>query len=393
MPSAHDIVIVDGARTPIGSFLGGLSRMTPTQLGTVASQAAIERAGVDVQAIDAIYFGSVIQSAPDTPYLSRHIGLNVGAPIGTPALNVNRACGSGIEAIVQGAKSLMIGEAKVVLAGGAENMSMTPYTMRGVREGWKLARQQVDDMLMTSLHDEKAGCSIGETVEHLAKTHDISRQAADEFAVLGQQRAAQAFASGVFAEEIVPVQTPGRRGKLIEHDEAPRPQTTLEVLSTLPGMYAKDGVVTAGNSCGLNDAAAAVVMTTGAHAQSLGLEPLGKVLSWASVGIEPLEMGRGPVRASLKALDAAGLSVDDMAVIEINDSFAVQYLAVERELKLDRDLVNLNGGAIALGHPLAATGTRLVYSALKTLRRIGGGYGLCTICIGGGQGMAMVVSV
>ncbi len=391
MTRAQDIVILEGARTPIGAFLGGLSRVSPTELGVHASRAALERSGVSPKDIDAIYFGNVIQSSPDAAYIARHVGLDIGAPTSTPALTVNRACGSGLEAIVCGARSLMLGEATCVLAGGAENMSMTPYAMRGVRQGWKLARQQVDDMLMTSLHDTRAGCSIGETVEHLASAHDISRADADAFSVWGQARAAAARERGDFAHEIVAVQTPGCRGRLIEHDEAPRPDTTLEALSGLPGLYGRDGVVTAGNSCGLNDAGAAVVLTTNAWATARELRPLGRLLSWGIVGIEPMEMGRGPVLASQKALAAAGLTVDDMDVVEINDSFAVQYLAVERELGLDRERVNPNGGAIALGHPLAATGTRLVHSALKTLERTGGRRALCTICIGGGQGMAVVV--
>jgi acetyl-CoA acetyltransferase family protein len=392
MADIDDIVILDGARTPIGSFLGGLSRVSATKLGTIASKGAVERSGIDAASIDAVYFGNVLQTSKDAVYIARHISLEVGAPIEAEALVVNRACGSGIEAIIQGARVLSLGEATTVLAGGAENMSMAPYAMRGVRQGWKMIKSDVDDMLFSALHDPKAGCAIGETVEYLAHERGISRQAADAAAVAGQKRAAAAVEKGVLAEEIVPVEIASRRGtKVVEVDESPRPETTMEVLSSLPGLYAKDGVVTAGNSCGLNDAAAAVTMTTAASAAERGLEPLGRVVSWASVGVEPKLMGLGPVGASRRALERAGLSMDDIDVVEINDSFTVQYLAVRDELGLDEEKVNPNGGAIALGHPMGATGTRLVLSALYELRRSGGRYALCTVCIGGGQGTAMVV--
>ena len=387
-----DIVILDGARTPVGSFLGNLSRVSATELGTTASRGAIERSGIDAESIDAIYFGNVLQTSKDAVYIARHVGLNVGAPIETPALVVNRACASGIEAVIQGARVLTLGEATTVLAGGAENMSMAPYAMRGVRTGWKMIKSDVDDMLFSALHDPKAGCAIGETVEHLAAERNITRQAADEAAVVGQKRAAAAMEKGVFAEEIVPVEISTRRGaKVVEVDETLRPDTTLEVLSSLPGLYGKDGVVTAGNSCGLNDAAAAVVMTTAASASERELEPLGRVVSWASVGVEPKLMGLGPVKATRRALERAELTLDDIDVVEINDSFTVQYLAVREALGLDDEKVNPNGGSIALGHPMGATGTRLVLSALYELRRTGGRYALCTLCVGGGQGTAMVV--
>lgn len=393
MPRANGVVIVAGARTPVGAFLGGLSGMTPTALGVVASRAALEWAGVGGELVDAVVMGSVIPSAKDSFYMARHVGLEVGVPVEAPALMVNRACGSGVDAVVQAARQVMLGESQVVLAGGAENMSMTPYAMRGVRQGWKLARQEVDDLLMTALHDDKAGCSIGQTVEHLAGEQGITREEADAYTVWAQQRAAQAQAAGLFDEEIVPVQTPGRRGRLVAADEALRPGTTIEGLAALPGLFARDGVVTAGNSCGLNDAAASVVVASEAVAQAHGLKPLGRLVSWGTSGVAPLAMGLGPVRASALALEAAGLAIEDVDVIEINDSFAVQYLATERAMGLDRERVNLAGGALALGHPLAATGTRLILTALLALRRSGQQYGLCTLCIGGGQGIAAVVEV
>ncbi len=393
MPVAHDVVILEGARTPIGSFLGGLASVSATELGAVAARGALARAGVDASSVDAVFFGNVIQSSKDAAYLARHVGLDAGAPVGTPALTVNRACASGMEAVVQAAKALMVGEAATVLAGGAENMSMTPYAMRGARQGWPMMAADVDDVLFSALHDPKAGCSIGETVEHLASLCGVDRQAADRAAVEGQRRAAAALADGVLAEQIVPVELRDRRGRVsvVAVDEAPRPDTTLDGLARLRGLYAKDGVVTAGNSTGLNDGAAAVIVTSGARARAEGLAPIGRVVSWGTVGVAPLEMGLGPVEASRQALAAAGMTVGDYDLVELNDSFAVQYLAVAERLDLDPATVNVHGGAIALGHPMGATGTRLLLAALYGLRRRGGGRALCTVCVGGGQGMAVVV--
>lgn len=387
-----DAVVVSGKRTPIGSFLGALSRTSATSLATCAAQAALVDAEVNADEIGAVYFGNVVPSSKDAAYLARHVGLNVGAPTSAAALVVNRACASGMEAIVQGAKALAFQEAAFVLAGGAENMSQIPYAMRGVREGWRMIKSDVDDMLFSALHDDKAGCSIGETVEHLAEACGVTRADADAAAYRGQQRAKEAAANGIFAEEIAPVDV-GRRGKerWIESDEAPRPETTLEGLAPLPGLYAKEGVVTAGNSCGLNDAAAAVVMTTGAVAAERGLNTLGRLVSYGVVGIEPMQMGLGPVAAIKEALQSAGLTLDDMGVIELNDSFSVQAVAVERALGLEEGRTNPNGGAIALGHPMGATGTRVVLTTLLELRRSKQRYGLAAVCVGGGQGMAVVV--
>ncbi|MCR9163477.1 MAG: thiolase family protein [Nannocystaceae bacterium] len=391
MPRIDDILILDGARTPVGTFLGGLSRITPTALGVTAAKGALERAGVSPEQVDATIFGNVLQSAKDTVYLARHVGLQVGMPEDRAALVVNRACASGMEAVIQGAKAMAVGEAQCVLAGGAENMSMTPYAMRGVRQGWRMVKSDVDDVLFSALHDPMAGCSIGETVEFLAAEQGITREEADAAAVEAQQRATRAQEAGVYAEEIVPVMA-GRRRKPIsvERDEAPRPESTLEALAALPGLY-EGGVNTAGNSCGLNDAAAAVVMSTSAMAEQSGARVLGRVVSWANVGIAPKRMGLGPVEASRRALADAGLTVADLDVVELNDSFAVQSIAVQRALELDPATINPNGGALALGHPMGATGTRLVLSALYHLRRTQGRYGLATLCVGGGQGTAIVL--
>lgn len=391
MPSIDDILILSGARTPVGAFLGGLSRVTPTALGVTAARGALERAGVEPNRIDATVFGNVLQSAKDTVYLARHVGLQSGVPEERPALVVNRACASGLEAVIQGAKAMAVGEASFVLAGGSENMSMTPYAMRGVRQGWKMVKSDVDDVLFSALFDPMAGCSIGETVESLAAEQGISREDADAAAVEGQRRAAAAIGKGLYAEEIVPVQAGSRRKpRTVELDEAPRPESTVEGLAALPGLY-EGGINTAGNSCGLNDAAAAVVMATADAAKQAGAAPLGRVVSWASVGIAPERMGLGPVEASRRALKDAGLTVADLDVVELNDSFAVQSIAVQRALELDPAKVNPNGGAIALGHPMGATGTRLVISALHHLRRTQGRYALATVCVGGGQGTAMVL--
>jgi acetyl-CoA acetyltransferase family protein len=392
MPQVQDVVFLAGRRTPIGAFLGGLSRLSATRLGSAAARAAIEASGVEAAAVDAVYFGNVIQSSKDAAYLARHVGLEAGVPTEVPALTVNRACGSGLEAIVQAAKALAVGEARLVLAGGAENMSMTPYAMRGVRQGWKMIKSDVDDMLFSALHDPKAGCSIGETVEHLAQELGITRAEADAAAVRGQERAAAALEAGVFTEEIAAVDV-GRRGKprLLEQDECPRPDSTLEGLAALPGLFGPEGINTAGNSCGLNDAGAATLVTTAGHAASLGATPRGRLVSWGTVGIEPKRMGLGPVGACRQALDSAGLDLSSMDLVELNDSFTAQAIALERELGLDPERVNVNGGAIALGHPMAATGTRLVTAALNELHRRQGRYALCTVCVGGGQGIALVV--
>ncbi len=390
--AADDIVILEGARTPIGKFLGSLKDTSATELGSTAAKAALQRAQVDPAWIDAVYVGNVIQSSKDAAYIARHIGINAGVPISTPALTLNRACASGLEAILQGARSLLLDEATFVLAGGAENMSMTPYSMRGVREGWRMIKTDVDDMLFSALHDPKAGCSIGETVEYLAQQQGISRQDADEIAVWGQQRAAQAQNNGIYAQEISPVLLQQKRKTLtIDQDENLRPDTNLASIAQLPPLFGADGVITAGNSSGLNDAAAMVVMTTARHARERGLQPLGRLLGWGIVGVEPKCMGLGPVASTQQALQRAGLTLQDIDIIELNDSFTVQYLAVERALGLDRNKVNVNGGAIALGHPMGATGTRLALTALYELRRRQARYALATLCVGGGQGVAAIL--
>ena len=389
----NDVVILEGARTPVGTFLGALKDVSPTELGAVAARGALERANVPPEWIDAVFIGNVIQSSSDAIYLARHVALKAGVPIEAPALTVNRLCGSGLEAIVQGAKALMLGEARFVLAGGAENMSMAPYVLRGVRNGWRLNEGQVEDMLWAALYDAYAGCSMADTAENLAEKYGITRQEADEFALRSHRLAAAARERGRLAKEIVPVEVRDRKGRtvLVEHDEHIRPDTSLEKLARLPARFRENGVVTAGNASGINDAAAMVVLTTWGLAQEYGLRPLGRLVSWGVAGVEPRYMGIGPVPASRQALKRAGLTLDDMDVIEVNEAFAAQYLAVERELGLDREKVNPNGGGISIGHPLGATGARVTLTALYELRERGGRYALSTMCIGGGQGIAAVV--
>ena len=388
-----DAVIVHGARTPVGSFMGSLASLTPTKLGIAAARAALERSKIEAAQVDAVFVGNVIQSAKNTVYLARHVALGVDVPIEAPALTVNRLCGSGLEAIVQGARALMMGEATVVLAGGAENMSMTPHALRGARRGWKLGGDELDDVLWSALRDEAAGCQIGQTVEHLAQIEGITREEADAAALRSHQRAADAQTSGRLAREITPIESLDRRGRttLIERDEGVRHDTSAEALAGLRPMYRQGGVITPGNASGLNDAAAMVLMTTWAHARSLGLDVLGRVVSWGAVGVAPMMMGIGPVPATRRALDRADLGLTDLDIIEINDSVAVQCVAVERALGLDPRKVNVNGGGLALGHPMGATGTRLALGALLELRARGGRFGLASLCIGGGQGMSVIL--
>ncbi len=390
---ANDIVILDGARTPVGTFMGALRGVSATELGAHAARAAMARAGVDASEVDAVFVGNVIQSSADAAYIARHVGLKAGVPIEAPALTVNRLCGSGLEAILQGARALLLGEATMVLAGGTENMSQAPFAMRGARDGWGLGGQQVEDTLWAALTDVYGGCSMAETAENLAERYAISREAQDEFALRSHQRAAAARERGRLALEIAPVEVPGRKGQttLVEHDEHIRPDTSLDKLARLPARFRQPGTVTAGNASGLNDAAAMVVLTTWGRAQARGLPVLGRLVAWGVAGVEPAYMGIGPAPATRIALQRAGLALDDLDVIEVNEAFAGQYLAVEQELGLDRERVNVNGGGISIGHPLAATGARVTLAALYELRERGQRYGLSTMCIGGGQGIAAIV--
>ena len=387
-----DIVIVNGARTPFGNFGGALRDVSAIDLGVVASKAAMERSGVDPAKIDTIVFGNVIQTSADAIYGARHVGLKAGCPIDTPALIVNRLCGSGLQAIVSGAQSLILGEATYVLAGGMENMSQSPHVIRGARWGLGLGQGKLEDALWEGLTDSYNGMGMAITAENLARRYEISREQADEFSLKSQAGAAKAIQDGYFAEEIAPVQVPGKKGPtVVDKDEGPRPSVTMEQLARLPARFVKDGIVTPGNASGITDGASAVVLTTAERAEKDGLEPIGRLVSWGVVGVDPDVMGIGPAFAIPRAVERAGMKLDDMDVVEINEAFAPQVLACVDELGLDGERLNPNGGAIALGHPLGASGARITYTLLHELRRRKKKYGVASACIGGGQGIAGVV--
>ncbi len=388
-----DIVLVDGARTPFGTYCGSLKDHSAIDLGVVASQGALQRAGVPAQDVDQVIFGNVAQSSADAIYLARHIGLKTGCEIDTPALTVNRLCGSGFQAVISAAEQILLGEAQIVLAGGTESMSQLPHVIRGARTGLPLRHQQLEDYLWSILEDPYIGCGMGMTAENLATKHSLSRKEVDDVAYSSQMRAKEGWESGRLAEEVVSVPLTGKKGANVEfaEDEHFRPQTTLETLASLAPVFKKDGVVTAGNASGICDGAAALVVTSRQVAQERGLRPTGRLLSWGLAGVPPEIMGIGPVPASQRALHRAGLSLTQMDLVEINEAFAAQYLAVERELQLDREKTNVNGGAIALGHPVGCSGARLVLTILYELRRRGARLGLASACIGGGQGIAVVV--
>jgi acetyl-CoA acetyltransferase family protein len=387
-----DVVIVAGARTPMARYTGAFSDVSAIDLGAHAAKAAIQRSGVDPAEIDHVIFGNVLQTSADAIYGARHVGLKAGLKNEVPAVTVNRLCGSGIEALVQGAQRLLLGEAEMVLAGGMENMTQAPFVIRGARTGLKLGGGALEDFLFVGLTDSYCGMPMALTAEKLAEQTGITRPHADEYALRSQQAADAAYKAGRFKEELVPIEVKqGKKVSLVSEDDHRRPETTMETLGKLPPSFKKDGIVTAGNASGIVDGAAAVMLTREKTAKERGLKPIGRIVSWAVVGVDPTIMGIGPVPATRKALQNAGLKLEQMDRVEVNEAFAAQYLAVEKELDLKREKTNVNGGAIALGHPLGATGTRLVITLLNELRRNGLKYGLATACIGGGQGIAMIV--
>jgi acetyl-CoA acetyltransferase family protein len=390
-----DIAIVSGARTPFGRYCGKLKDFTAQELGAVAAKGAIERSGIDAKEFDHAVFGNAQQTSGDALYGARHVGLRAGLPIETPALTVNRLCGSGMQSIVSAAQMIQTDEAKIVLAGGMEAMSQAPFVIRG-RDGFTLAPGgKLEDSLMVALLDSYCGLYMANTAELLGTEHGITRQMQDEFALRSQQKADAAYKEGRIKEELVPVPLKNHKGEAtgesLTEDDHRRPQTTMEGLAKLKAAFGKNGTVTAGNASGIVDGGAAVVVMSLEQSLKRGLKALGRIVSWGIAGVEPKVMGRGPVPATKVALQKAGLNLDYIDLIEVNEAFAAQYLAVEKELGLDREKVNVNGGAIALGHPLGATGTRLVITLLYELRRRKKKYGLATACIGGGQGIAMIV--
>ena len=393
--NGNGTVFLSAARTAMGAFGGSLKDHSAVDLGVVASSAAVERSGVEAAEFGHVVMGNVMQTSADAIYLARHVGLRAGLPIETPAVTVNRLCGSGFQAVIDGSQEIELGESDVCLVGGAESMSQAPHIVRGARWGLRLGpAPKLEDSLWEALTDPYCGYSMAQTAENLAEEYGISRSEADEVAVRSQRLAAEAWDVGRYADEVVPV-TVGRKGRetSFDRDEHLRPDTTTEGLAKLRPHFKKDGLVTAGNASGIGDGAAALVLAGAEYAAAHGLEPLGRLVSYAVAGVPPHIMGIGPAPASRIALDKAGLSLEDMDLVEVNEAFAPQYLAVERELGLDRDKVNVDGGAIALSHPLGMTGARITGHLLHELRRRGGGFGLGAACIGGGQGAAVIVEV
>lgn len=387
-----DIVIVAGARTPMARYMGMFSEVSAIELGAHAAKAAVQRSGVDASEIDHVIFGNVMQTSADAIYGARHVGLRAGLKMQTPAVTVNRLCGSGIEAIVQAGQRLLLGEADFVLAGGMENMTQAPFVIRGARTGLKLGGGALEDFLFVGLTDTFCGLPMALTAEKLAEQTGTTRKDADTYALRSQQAAEAAAKAGYYKEEIAPVEVKqGKKVTLVSEDDHRRPETTMETLEKLPPSFKKDGIVTAGNASGIVDGAAAVIVTREKTAKERGLKAIGRIVSWAVAGVDPSIMGIGPVPSTRKALQLGGLKLEQIDRIEVNEAFAAQYLAVEKELGLERDKTNVNGGAIALGHPLGASGTRLIITVLNELRRKGLRYGLATACIGGGQGIAMIV--
>ncbi|MBK9690901.1 MAG: acetyl-CoA C-acyltransferase [Gemmatimonadetes bacterium] len=391
----REVVVLSGVRTGFGSFGGTLKDATATDLGVHAATAALARAGVAPAQVDHVIFGNALQTSADAIYLARHVALRSGCPIETPAVTVNRLCGSGFEAIIQGAQQILLGESATVLVGGTESMSQAPHVVRGARWGLRLGPPApLEDALWEALKDSQCGLSMAETAEKLAAQYGLARAAVDEVALLSQQRARDAWAAGRYADELAPVPITNRKTKQAEPwaaDEHMRPDTSPEALAKLPPYFRKDGVVTAGNASGICDGAAALVLAGADTAAANGWTPLGRIVAWATAGVDPSVMGIGPAPAARKALAKAGLTLAQMDLVEVNEAFAAQYLAVERELGLDRARTNADGGAIAIGHPLAASGARLTLHLLHALRRAGRRLGLASACIGGGQGQAVIV--
>src|SRR5437867_3137539 len=376
-----NIVIVSGKRTPMGEYGDALRDFSALELGAFASKAAIEQSGVAPKEFDHAIFGNALQTSGDALYGARHVALKAGLPVEVPALTVNRLCGSGIQSIISAAQLIQLGEASVVLAGGMESMSQAPHVIRGARWGLRLGQGKLEDSLMVALLDTYCGCYMATTAENLARKYGITRETQDEFALRSQKLATAAWEAGRFREEITPVEK-------LDRDDHMRPDTTMEGLAKLKPAFGKDGFVTAGNASGIVDGGAAVVVTTPDRAKT---PPLGRIVSWGIAGVQPEIMGIGPVPAAKIALEKANLKLGNIDLIEINEAFAAQYLAVEKALELDRNRVNVNGGAIALGHPLGASGTRLTMTVLYELKRRKKRFGLAAACIGGGQGIAIIV--
>ncbi|HEY0513884.1 MAG TPA: thiolase family protein [Thermoanaerobaculia bacterium] len=388
----RDLVLVDGVRTPMADYNGSFADVSAIELAAHAARALFEKTGIDPGEIDHAVVGNALQTSPDAIYGARHVALRAGVPKEVPALTVNRLCGSGVQSVISGAQAILTGDATTCLVGGMENMSQAPHVIWGARRGFKLGQGQLQDLLMVSLMDSYCGCYMAQTSNNLARDYGISREEQDRFAIRSQQRAGEAWTSCKMSEEVIPVEVgKGKRAKLVDRDDHLRPETTMEDLAGLPTAFDKDGFVTAGNASGIVDGAAMMILSTAERARERGWKPLGRIVSWSVVGVEPSRMGIGPAPAIRAALAKAGMELGDVDLFEINEAFAGQILAVIKDLDLDVDKLNVNGGAIALGHPLGASGTRLLITLLKELKRRGGGRGVASACIGGGQGIAMVV--
>ncbi len=395
MPNKTDIAIVNGSRTPMGRYCGKLRDFTAQELGAVAAIEAMKRSGVEPGEIDHAVFGNAQQTSGDAIYGTRHVALKAGVPIEVPALTVNRLCGSGMQSVVTAAQMIQLGEAKTVLDGGMESMSQAPHVIRGMRWGVGFGEGKLEDSLMVALLDSYCNLYMANTAELYAEQQGITREMQDEFALRSQKCADDAYKAGRLQEELTPVPLRNRRGEptgeMFTEDDHRRPETTMDSLRKLKPAFGKSGTVTAGNASGIVDGGAAMVVMPLDEALKRNLKPHGRIVSWGIAGVDPKIMGSGPVPATRIALKKAGLTLDDIDVIELNEAFAAQCLAVEKELGLDRSKVNVNGGAIALGHPLGATGSRLLITLLYELRRRKAKYGLSTACIGGGQGIALIM--
>ncbi len=390
---SKSIVVLGAKRTAFGTMLGALKNISATELAVHAAKAAIAQSGVAVDAFGHVVIGNVVQTSADAIYCARHVGLKAGLPITTPALTVNRLCGSGFQAIVSGAEQILLGDADVVLVGGTENMTQAPHVLRGGREGFAFGKAPgLEDSLWSALTDSYNNTPMAVTAENLATKYGISRADCDAYALMSQQRWAAANESGRFKDEIAPIEIAAKKATIsFAVDEHPRPQTTLEILAKLNPVFKKDGVVTAGNASGICDGAAVLVLASEDFAKSKNLKPLARIVQWGVAGVDPSIMGIGPAPAIKNALSRAGLKLNEMDLVEVNEAFAPQYLAVEKELELDRNKTNVDGGAIALGHPLGASGARITAHLVYELARRNGKYAVGSACIGGGQGMAVVL--
>lgn len=388
----EEIWFLSGKRTPFGTFGGALKDFSATDLGVESAKAALKAANVSPEDVQHVVYGNVVQTSADAIYLPRHIGLRAGVPVGVGALGVNRLCGSGFQAFVTAAEMMLTEQANVVLAGGTESMSQAPHVIRGARWGIPLGKSQMEDSLWSSLTDTFPGLPMGMTAENLAEQYKLTQAQVDEYSVLTQKRYAAAAEAGRFEAELAPVEIKTKKGvTTFAKDEHPRPDTTIEGFAKLPKAFKKDGVIHPGAASGICDGAASTVMATKSWAEKKGLKPLGRLVNWASAGCDPKVMGIGPAPAIRLLLERAEFKLQDADLVEVNEAFAPQYLAVEKELGLDRAKTNVDGGAIAVGHPLGASGARITVHLLHELKRRGAKYGIGSACIGGGQGIAVLV--